>query len=474
MAPRPPPTAAPSASEAPPAPPPPPAVASSASVPVPPPGRPAQGPASVPASCPARTARFDGGTVAMQGGRVMVEVKPFCMDLTEVPVEAYSVCVETGRCSTDHVTEESKDGVSFKPDARCNYGRRDRAQHPMNCVDWAQSAAYCAAQGERLPSEEEWEWAARGGAERRAYPWGSDEPGSRVCWSGVAQRNGTCPVGANPAGDAPGGVHDLMGNVWEWTETPLSIFLPGSGPRHESDRIARGGGWGTRLPSHLTSTVRNWRPPAERVNSLGFRCVMPLGDGAAAPALSDLAPGEADRLRALRQGIDATARETAVPRRRWTPSDPARWRGALEGYVPAVRVGDQIALGSAASSFARYLNGMHNRIHPLFSEAFLGSLAGATATAPAKGPSPFTRLEIVLTADGQITQMGVVRTSGLDEFDRGALDAVDRAAPFGAAPTDIVSDGGRVYVHWDFHRDERSGCSTVYARPFLLVKASAP
>ena len=79
-----------------------------------------------------------------------------------------------------------------------------------------------------------------------------------------------------------------------------------------------------------------------------------------------------------------------------------------------------------------------------------------------------TRLEIVLTKDGHLKRMGIVKTSGITAFDIAALDAVDRAQPFGPAPSAIVSADGNVYLHWEFHRDEVFACSTMNARPYLL------
>ena len=65
-------------------------------------------------------------------------------------------------------------------------------------------------------------------------------------------------------------------------------------------------------------------------------------------------------------------------------------------------------------------------------------------------------------------KMGIVKTSGITAFDIAALDAVDRAQPFGPAPNAIVSPDGNVYLHWEFHRDEVYACSTMHARPFML------
>ena len=67
--------------------------------------------------------------------------------------------------------------------------------------------------------------------------------------------------------------------------------------------------------------------------------------------------------------------------------------------------------------------------------------------------------------------MGIVKTSGITAFDIAALDAVDRAQPFGPAPSAIVSADGNVYLHWEFHRDEVFACSTMDARPFILNNA---
>jgi len=80
-----------------------------------------------------------------------------------------------------------------------------------------------------------------------------------------------------------------------------------------------------------------------------------------------------------------------------------------------------------------------------------------------------TRLEVVLTRDGHIQQMGVVRSSTLTAFDVAALDSVDRAQPFGPAPDGIVSPDGFVYLAWEFHRNEVYACSTMGVRPYLLA-----
>jgi len=153
----------------------------------------------------------------------------------------------------------------------------------------------------------------------------------------------------------------------------------------------------------------------------------------------------------------------------WTASNFERWRNAIENYVSSVKPGNQTALNTAAVPFASYLNTIHNRIHPLFADSFLGSLDNLPKTHPLNSPRLITRLEIVVSPkEGRIVKMGIVKTSGITAFDIAALDAVHRAQPFGPAPGAIVSPDGNVYLHWEFHRDEVFACSTMHARPFLL------
>ena len=151
-----------------------------------------------------------------------------------------------------------------------------------------------------------------------------------------------------------------------------------------------------------------------------------------------------------------------------------RWRSAIENYVSSVKPGNQTALNTAKSPFATYLNGMHNRIHPIFADAFLSSLDSLPNENPMNNKRIFTTLEIVLTKNGHVVKMGVVKTSGITAYDIAALDAVQRASPFGPAPSAIVSPDGRVYLHWEFHREEAIACSNMNARPFLLNVPSVP
>jgi hypothetical protein len=162
-------------------------------------------------------------------------------------------------------------------------------------------------------------------------------------------------------------------------------------------------------------------------------------------------------------------RRKSAHRGSWQNSSFERWRAAIENYVSSVKPGNQTALNAARSPFGTYLVTIHNRIHPIFAEDFLGSLDSRPANDPINDPTLVTKLEIVLDRDdGHVVKMGVTRTSGITVFDIAALDSVQRASPFGKPPKAIVSPDGNVYFHWEFHRDPVFACSTINARPYLL------
>jgi formylglycine-generating enzyme required for sulfatase activity len=194
---------------------------------------------------------FLGGTYNVgDSDEKLATVPPFCLDKTKVTVGAYRTCVLGEKCP-------DPDMGRF-----CNWGIPGRDNHPINCVDWVQAKIYCAAQGKRLPTEMEWEWAARGAERGTTYPWGEDEPLAQLCWS---KTDGTCPVGRySPAGDSPQGIRDLAGDVWEWTSSKYST--------DESSRVTRGGCWSDDDPANFRATYRNGTSPMRKFDSTGFRC----------------------------------------------------------------------------------------------------------------------------------------------------------------------------------------------------------
>ena len=213
-----------------------------------------------PGSTPSGMVKVPGGTFLMGDDERPVHVDPFSIDPTEVTVDAYAECVRAGRC-----TEPSDRSVS----SYCNWGYGDRGQHPINCVDWNQARAYCAYRGKRLPTEAEWEKAARG-TDGRKYPWGNETVSCRLAVWGDGQstdgcgRHSTWAVGSFEAGASPYGALDMAGNVWEWTSDWYSD--------ERVYRVYRGGGWGNANPASLRASLRYWGSPSRRYGGLGFRC----------------------------------------------------------------------------------------------------------------------------------------------------------------------------------------------------------
>jgi formylglycine-generating enzyme len=205
--------------------------------------------------CAAGMAAVSGGAFQMGELGNHVAVRPFCLDLTEVTADAYAQCVQTHKCNDE--------GLRCGPAA--TYRIASKRDHPINCVSWPQADKYCRAQGKRLPTEEEWEWAARGQEEAREYPWGEGSAESKVCWSGgTRQRESTCRVGEFVAGDAASGIHDLAGNVWEWTSSSYN--------KRDASRVNRGGGWISNRLWDLRTSNRYADDPTNRTVYDGFRC----------------------------------------------------------------------------------------------------------------------------------------------------------------------------------------------------------
>jgi hypothetical protein len=144
------------------------------------------------------------------------------------------------------------------------------------------------------------------------------------------------------------------------------------------------------------------------------------------------------------------------------------WRAAVENYEPSVKVGNQTSLNAAKSAFGSYINTMHNRIHPIFAEEFLQSLSNLPP-GHKFNDNLVTFVELVLSKDdGKILRAGITKASGFTAFDVIAVSSARRAGPFGKPPDAIVSHDGKVYIHWEFHRDPYDACSSRNARPYLL------
>ena len=142
--------------------------------------------------------------------------------------------------------------------------------HPVVGVSWFEAEAFCVFSDRRLPTEAEWERAARG-TDARNYPWGHDWVPANAAHRGGPRH--TLPVGCFPAGVSPEGLLDAAGNVWEWVQDgydPEAYQHPTRLVENPAMRVARGGAWNA-LPRQLRCANRNaWRPGA-RFSNIGFR-----------------------------------------------------------------------------------------------------------------------------------------------------------------------------------------------------------
>jgi serine/threonine-protein kinase len=205
-----------------------------------------------------------------------VYLDAFQVDIHEVTNHQYRQCVDAGVCN---------------PPENAVFLVSDYSQHPVVNVSWQDAEDYCEWAGKRLPTEAEWEKAARG-TDQRTYPWGNDpldgihanfaDKNSFVNWADPDIDDGysqTSPVGSFPAGASPYGALDMAGNVWEWVADwydknyySQSPYENPQGPGKMPYKVIRGGSWETR--AWICRAVnRGADAPESKWPNLGFRCV---------------------------------------------------------------------------------------------------------------------------------------------------------------------------------------------------------
>jgi len=215
-----------------------------------------------------------------------VYLDPYFIDKFEVTNARYAACVEASGCKPPLAANSET--------RRQYYGNAEFDTYPVLMVDWSMADAFCRWEGKRLPSEAEWQKAARG-TSPRIYPWGEETPGPLDCdilnfYSGNEVPSGgqmpslfcsgdTTAVGSYPKGASAYGVMDMGGNVWEWvndwyrnTYYAESPTHNPTGPERGATRITMGGSWADERRDARISN-RPEADPTQWGRIIGFRCV---------------------------------------------------------------------------------------------------------------------------------------------------------------------------------------------------------
>jgi formylglycine-generating enzyme required for sulfatase activity len=204
---------------------------------------------------------------SFEGPMHSVDLEAYWIDQTEVSNGMYALCVTAGKCDRPS-NFSSLTRTSYYNDARF-------IDYPVVWVDWNDATAYCGWAGARLPTESEWEKAARG-TDGRTYPYGEASPSCELV-SYYSCNQDTKPVDSYPPGASPYGVLNMSGNVWEWVDTWFGAY-PGSPVNPDSfdttRRVIRGGGYDKSDPRYLSTFYRDHQTPDDRESVIGFRCAL--------------------------------------------------------------------------------------------------------------------------------------------------------------------------------------------------------
>lgn len=206
-----------------------------------------------------------------------VYLDAFYMDIYEVTNAAYKACEDAGACTSPKQTKSYSHDSYYYDSQFDNY--------PVIYVDWNQAKAYCEWRGGSLPTEAQWEKAARG-TDARTYPWGEEIDSNLVNYN---QNVGdTTKVGSYEGGISPYGMYDMAGNVWEWTSSLYQSYPydPNDGREDlnaSGSRVLRGGSW-LNLVNVVRSAYRsNYVTPGSIFYSVGFRCARSIPVGGSLP-----------------------------------------------------------------------------------------------------------------------------------------------------------------------------------------------
>ncbi|HJS17125.1 MAG TPA: formylglycine-generating enzyme family protein [Anaerolineales bacterium] len=206
----------------------------------------------------------------------IVYVNAFYIDQYEVTNDRYAGCVSAGACEPPHFAKSD-----FRP---IYYGNEEFVNYPVIYVHWNMAKRYCEWRGARLPTEAEWEKAARG-TDGRSYPWGEGISCDKANYDGdtdnaVYCTGETSKVGSYESGKSPYGLYDMAGNVFEWVSSlnklyPYDAADGREDPASGGDRVIRGGAWSEGADDQRVF-YRRWIGPNLSESAIGFRCASSL------------------------------------------------------------------------------------------------------------------------------------------------------------------------------------------------------
>ncbi len=256
---------------------------------------PATGPPAASKPSPTPACSDEPGMVYIAGGdykfwqdREKRPIAAFWIDRTEVTVQAFRAFVAAGHSPPYQSNTKARPLV-------CTWELADNDQLPINCIDWYQAEAFCLWSKKRLPTAQEWSWAAQGRDELRKYPWGSELPNCDLTITDQNRdddvtgcgRNRPWPVGSRPRDATRDGVLDMMGNVTEWTST-------GATAEERSSRCLMGSTWSTQTSERLDVSANGGYVGREGYSDkTGLRCVKDLGPKP--PCTAAATPGAPDQ-----------------------------------------------------------------------------------------------------------------------------------------------------------------------------------
>lgn len=218
---------------------------------------------------------FDMGSLSGDNDEAPVRsvtVPDFEMTMTPITVSQYNECFTAGACD--------EPGSEY---GTCNWNEPGYEDHPVNCVDWFGAVAYCSWLGARLPTEAEWEYAAKSAGQANTYPWGNDVPNcTYAVMKGAAPGCGTdrtMSVCRKALGRTAQGLCDMAGNLWEWVQDQYYMNYTGAptdGSAREdlgtSARVLRGGSYYNVRQELRTSNRSHYDPTLGAFDNQGFRC----------------------------------------------------------------------------------------------------------------------------------------------------------------------------------------------------------